>query len=359
MAATGVLPPRSGCSGGTDNPGLYCTASRLTPMRDIMLKLKDCNTEHLEKFLSVITERYAIHLKKMAGEPAPWTKDEILQSYYFCNVFREDDRTTIWFRENIRDLVRDNAAASIRAIAAFRSFNRVDPTGEALKDMLVADAWDAEKVLEIMGTLPRPHVTGAYMVPSRPGKPKTEALIEVIDTIAQDASALAEKIVNGKTTQEGLWKVLNRYPGVGPFVGYEFITDMTHTCLLDKAPDLMTWAAPGPGCTRGLSRVMKGVHFHYSDTTQVNWPEMLGIMREILELVNSGKTIWPKEYPRWTMREVEHSLCEYSKYCTAKEGGRMKRVYNATGVASTTKRGRGRKAKKSNTPGADLSDTII
>lgn len=324
-----------------------------------MLKLADCNKDHFEEFIRVMVERYAIHLKKSAGDPAPWTDDEILQNFYFCNVFREDDRTTVWFRENIRDHVCDDPVASIRAIAAFRSFNRVDPTGMALRDMLVENTWDREKAIQIMESCPRPHVTGAYMVPSRPGKSKTEALIDVIDTIAQDAPALAEKIINGKTTQEGLWRVLNRYPGVGPFVGYEFITDMTHTCLLSKAPDLMTWAAPGPGCTRGLSRVMKGVHFHYSDTTQVNWPEMLGIMREILEAVNDSKTAWPKKYPRWTMREVEHSLCEYSKYCTAKDGGRMKRVYNATGIASTSKRGRTRKAKKSTTPGADLSGTII
>src|SRR5258708_4211053 len=39
-------------------------------------------------------ERESIRLKKLAGEPWPWTKDKILQTYSFTNVKREHDRTS-------------------------------------------------------------------------------------------------------------------------------------------------------------------------------------------------------------------------------------------------------------------------
>src|SRR6266404_755739 len=50
-----------------------------------------------------ITERHRIYLKRLAGDPPPWTQDETLQRYRFCNVFRELDNVTGWLRENWRD----------------------------------------------------------------------------------------------------------------------------------------------------------------------------------------------------------------------------------------------------------------
>lgn len=49
-----------------------------------------------------ITERHRIYLKKAAGESPPWTRDQTMQTYRFCNVFRELDIVTVWLRENWR-----------------------------------------------------------------------------------------------------------------------------------------------------------------------------------------------------------------------------------------------------------------
>ena len=55
---------------------------------------------HLEDLVYWIKERQAIHERRKAGQPPPWTKDEILRTYRFCNVRREDDRVTRWIHEN-------------------------------------------------------------------------------------------------------------------------------------------------------------------------------------------------------------------------------------------------------------------
>ena len=53
--------------------------------------------DQLDRFFSYINERHAIYIRRQAGVKPFWTEDKILQTYSFCNVFRELDTVTIWF----------------------------------------------------------------------------------------------------------------------------------------------------------------------------------------------------------------------------------------------------------------------
>ena len=53
-----------------------------------------------ELFLYWIKERESVRRKKEVGKSKPWTDDEILQSYRFCNVRRMDDKVSKWLLEN-------------------------------------------------------------------------------------------------------------------------------------------------------------------------------------------------------------------------------------------------------------------
>ena len=46
-------------------------------------------------------ERQNIFIKKLNGEPAPWTKDPILQEYKFCNSYRVNDRVSQYLLKNV------------------------------------------------------------------------------------------------------------------------------------------------------------------------------------------------------------------------------------------------------------------
>jgi hypothetical protein len=106
---------------------------------------------------------------------------------------------------------------------------------------------------------------------------------------------------------------------MGPFMAYEVVTDLRHTAILENAPDIHTWANAGPGARRGLNRVF-GKDYGRDDVVG---------MRELLKL---SRYMWPSQIegvmqPRWEMREVEHSLCEFDKYERARLGqGRPKQV---------------------------------
>ena len=55
-------------------------------------------TEVQETFVYFIHERESIRLRKESGLHQPWTVDPILNDYYFCNINREDDKTTKYIR---------------------------------------------------------------------------------------------------------------------------------------------------------------------------------------------------------------------------------------------------------------------
>jgi hypothetical protein len=51
----------------------------------------------LDRLCYFVRERHNIYLRRKAGKPKPWTEDPILQRNYFCNVYRELDKTTVCF----------------------------------------------------------------------------------------------------------------------------------------------------------------------------------------------------------------------------------------------------------------------
>ena len=59
-------------------------------------------TEAIESYFGWINERHSIYLRRRSGAPAPplGQLTPYLQEFKFTNPFRENDRVTIWMREN-------------------------------------------------------------------------------------------------------------------------------------------------------------------------------------------------------------------------------------------------------------------
>ncbi len=279
--------------------------------------------ERVVDFFNYAAKRQAIKDARDAGVPFPYNNtDPILQNYRFCNVFREDDTVTTWFRENIRSKLEGDGKVFI-ATVAFRWFNRVT-TGELIKDVLVDKGWDAAEVTKRL-TGVSPVTTGAYMIKTPAKMSKLDGLVQCINNIHKDAEHLAGRIEDGETTLEGVWDVLRQYPYMGNFMAYEVITDLRHTHLLSNAPDINSWASVGPGAARGIERILNvPVGSKYSYTIQKDIPVLLEYMQELLEL---SRVYWSGDR-LWEMREVEHTLCEFDKYERALTGeGKPKQIF--------------------------------
>ena len=285
-------------------------------------------------FFEYARKRFSIHLAKdVVGRPGPWTEDPVLQMYRFCNIHREDDKVTSWFRDNIRGPLYDSPHVLL-ATVAFRWFNRIE-MGELMKRPevgLMEGRYDGEALKRLaLEAYPKgPWTTGAYMIKSPGGMTKIDGLNWCIDNVETDAYHLACRVEKGETTMEGMWECLREYPYLGDFMAYEVVTDLRFTSLLDQAPDILTWANPGPGAARGLARVQGLPIDTYNRHSAKDREVMIARMRELLQH-SRCEEFWPQSWPRWEMREVEHQLCEFDKYMRAKLGeGRPKQLFRPT-----------------------------
>lgn len=287
----------------------------------------------LERFIYWCRERHNIYLRRRAGQPKPWTDDEILQSWFFTNPYRENDKVTQWFRDNVRGPMYNDPGV-IFATVAFRWFNWI-PTGEILLEEGLLEDWDEGKALEILGerrAKGEKLFTGAFMINSPGGIGKLEAICKRIDQVWEDRTTWADWILTTSPSQRTLQDcctLLQRYDGMGGFMAYEVACDLRYTFVLDQAPDKCTWCNPGPGCVRGLYR-LNGWDWENKKASHGYAPpvpkDFLEQMRRLLGICHQRlRGMLPFE-----MREVEMSLCETDKYERALwNDGDMKRRYDA------------------------------
>jgi len=272
---------------------------------------------NVEGFYDYINERHAIYLKRFIGEPHPWTDDEILQTYSFCNVYRELDKVTVWIRENWKEPYADHPNLPF-AMAMARQINWPD----TLQELGFPEHWNPERIKAIMqGRMDRKEkvYTGAYMLTGTLGGTKVEQTIDKILTPLYENPPTIYK-----NSLEKTWAEYLPYAGFSGFMAYEVVTDLRHSKYLENAEDIMTWANAGPGAKRGLNRI------HGRLLEQTIKPRQLTI--EMQELLDMAGDYIGSFLPDLEMREIEHCLCEYDKYERVRLGeGRPRAKYKYKG----------------------------
>lgn len=278
-------------------------------------------SDAVSRFFAYARERERIRL----GTP---TNDEILKTFRFCNVFREDDRTTTWFREHIRERMREHADVMF-ATLLFRWFNKIETAEILLRHdpgLFTLRGFDGQAVEDLLDEV-RPVINPAYIIKTPNGMNKVQGIVWCLANFSfrrfQEVNDFLMEWNKRPATERQLQEIhefLMRFPFLGPFMAYEVVTDLRHTWMGDKAPDIYTWANAGPGAFRGLNRI-HGRPLEASVRPEQANAEMQGLLRLV-------PNHWPREWPRWEMREVEHTLCEFDKYERARLGeGRPKQLY--------------------------------
>lgn len=290
-------------------------------------------------FFEYANERQAVFFKKETGVKKPWTQDEILQQYRFCNVHREADKVTRWFKQMIREPLRD-CPEVLLATFIFRTFN-LPETGLSMLGLVEGDPYyffstegwkDMKEVVRERIKQQEKTITGAYMVITPREMDKVDGCFKIIDSFIDYCEGSPEKVAlelmnSSVQSLESTQDWLRGSYFIGPFYAYEIITDLRHTSLLENAFDINTWANPGPGAARGLCRMLeKPLDYLVRDRGDDN-EKMNELMRQILSHV-------PKFWnygSKWEMRDVEHTLCEFDKYERVRTGeGKPRSKYNGT-----------------------------
>lgn len=313
----------------------------------------------VERFFDFARARHQIYLDRLDGKSPPWTKDPILARYRFTNVFRELDRVTIWLRQNVREQYATQPGRLLLGTVVFRLFNRIT-TGEAIflqKDLQghtafehyinSGDTSDLKRAILAYCGKNGPFITGSYIIKTPEGMSKLDGVLWIIDQFCNGctkdgdndtewmryALQLRKHNDRGAVRLEDVFNWMRRHPFIGDFTAYEIVTDLRHTPLLCNASDTMTWANPGPGCQRGIRAVFAGTRHTQEEFRRrgVGAQEFFQhSMRHLLDL-SRNTSLWPRKsarWPRWEMREVEHTLCEFYKYEKARTGqGRPRGTY--------------------------------
>lgn len=306
-----------------------------------------------QPFFDYAREREAIrNRREVLGQEAPWTDDPVLHKFRFCNVYREDDRVTRWYAENVRERV--SKSHILLATILFRWFNR-QPAGEAIFTQKIgwspngADpetVWQSmfgydwspqewtkqmsQAILEHCGK--GPYVTGSYIIKTPDGYNKLDGVLQCFEWLVEGTTkngkpadsweVASKKMSSGEWGLEQSWEWLRLHKYMGDFMAYEVVTDLRHSILSD-AIDIYTWANPGPGAMRGLNR-LHGRDLNHSQPKHVFVCEM----RDLQERAHHDSS-WPHRRGHLVeMRDIEHTLCEFDKYERARLGqGKPRGVY--------------------------------
>ena len=315
-------------------------------------------TPRINDIAAFMKARHDIYLDRKAGKPGPWTADPVLRDGRFCNIFRELDTVTIWIDDHIRKPYADHPHLWFM-LAIARYINWPD-TLRYLMYEAEPGTWPDEegfepakltKALEDYAAAGNKVYTGAYMIraESDPSKEwyswtKHRYIAEIVlGRLWEDREEWARDLEPAKSglpkvprvpTLESVWTKFQqpRYIGWGPFMAYEVVTDLRHTRYLRNATDIYTWANAGPGAIRGLNRLY-GRNLEAKPRPEQTNAEMLQLMSELNVYDEPGFNATFGEpcdvNPRFEMRDIEHSLCEFDKIERVRKGeGKMRSKYD-------------------------------
>ena len=273
-----------------------------------------------------IKERETIRLAKKNGERWPWTDDEILRTYRFCNVRRMDDKVSQWLMNNWynKPFFESLGLEQVRAVALARFINKPETLMYLSQFVLNNTLIDTDGIKRIIRQMKEAGATifnSAYMVRGNDGVDKISSVIDYyIESIDNRIS------INGQSMKEDHTS-LNSCYGFGSFMAGQVIADLRY--IFPKKPwkDRMTWAPIGPGSARGLNRLM-GLRVDSKIAKQNTLDEYVPmVLKKLSRLWKS----WGFGECRLEAMDIQNCFCEFDKYCrTVYEEGRPKQLYGVS-----------------------------
>ena len=221
-----------------------------------------------------INERWNILRRKEAHQPEPWTEDPVLLAYRFCNVRREDDRTTRSIAKHWRAPNHDNPLVWHAMIVA-RMLNH-PPSLHAIG---YPEPWDSKRTQRILlarQARDEQVFGGAYKIGTGgQSVPKIPYIVERLDR-----ARTLEYPPRKRDTLAEAHRKLMEVEGLGNFMAAQVVADVKHTALLADAADWWDWAAPGPGSLKGLGWLETG---RLEPAGTVDFVRRLRAMRALVE----------------------------------------------------------------------------
>jgi hypothetical protein len=203
-------------------------------------------------------ERQAIFMRRVNHQVGPWTVDPILRQYRFTNTYRASDRVSQYLIREVQyrpDRSQSPTELFFRTVL-FKIFNKIE-TWEEIESRVgavLSERIDLEGVADVLACIAErgaPLYSGAYIMPApKLGKRRKyenhlALLARMIDDRAPNRIAQARSL-------KAVYQLLLSYPGIGPFLAYQYAIDLNYSAMLDF--DEADFVVAGPGALDGIAK---------------------------------------------------------------------------------------------------------
>jgi alpha-glutamyl/putrescinyl thymine pyrophosphorylase clade 1 len=203
-------------------------------------------------------ERQAIYLRRLAGQPPPWTNDPILETYKFTNAFRAADRVSQYC---IKEVIYGGSSMEpdevIFRVLLFKLFNSI-PAWETLVKAFGTPKWKTFDAHAYKAELGRAKAAGvkiwnaAYM--QKPQyrtdlRTKHERYLALVSDMMQ--GGITDKLLSAPSYEQAC-DALRVSPVIGDFTAMQLLTDLNYSEVINFDED--EYIVPGPGALDGINK---------------------------------------------------------------------------------------------------------
>jgi hypothetical protein len=266
-----------------------------------------------EVYWSFASERQKVYRRRLDGHKTALTDDAVIGANRFTNAYRASDRVSQYLiAEVIYDVPRDWIDTFVR-ILVFKVFNRVDTwlhisalLGEINADLLLAG--NIDEALADRATH-EPVYSAAYiMPPPRSGTgPKFRRHLNLLRSMVRDD--VPATLLEAATMQKAFETLLG-YESIGPFLAFQFLTDLNYSEHLKFSE--MEYVVAGPGALRGLRKCIADPG-DYEARDIIRWA-----MDQQTEAFEQRGLQWSDLWGRpLQLIDIQNLFCEVDKYTRA------------------------------------------
>ncbi len=258
-------------------------------------------------------ERQTVYLRRLAGGSPPWTSDPVIATFKFTNAYRAADRVSQYLIRRVIYGGDYNARDTVFRVLLFKLFNKIE-TWELLERTagdLRVDQFDAvhfartlDRALQAGATI----YSAAYIMPSGPvevRQPRKHLThLNLLASVLKES--LPERLIAARSMAEG-YELLRALPGIGPFLAYQFVTDLNYSSHLNFSES--EFVMPGPGARDGLRKCF-GSLGDYAESDVIRWVTE----RQSEEFAERGlnfASLWGRPLQ---LIDCQNLFCEVDKY---------------------------------------------
>ena len=312
------------------------------------------------KFFLFVLERQRCwvrrRLMKITGHPhdnCSWTNSMLLRDYYFCNIYRESDRGTqyfhnevvrrLWLDHKVKHLSNIDSVDSWKewfqtvlwAACCYRFVNKIEsfsPEGNLPTSKFgripTRDNWEAFKELVLRTRKKKKQkndnspafFTNAHQVCGfddyvlfldNIATKNSEAWYEALDAVFRNPGSLQE-----------IFRGICKLPGCGNFQSWQILCDLHESNAVPTVKTIDDFCHLGKGAKAGIGEIFFGTELPPNGVKDVEYLRLSKLLMDcqdsFYQPLKSQVNIF-LEFPKWrgqslTLKEIEHALCEFSKW---------------------------------------------